>query len=169
VAEPSARQDATERPYAAVDLDGVLADVRHRLHFVADRPKDWDSFFAAAGDDPLFEEGRAIVAELEPGHEVVYLTGRPERCRRDTVEWLRRYGLPEGRLIMRRRGDFRPARLTKVELLRQLAAARPVAVLVDDDPQVCSAAREAGFAVLEATWMTRPTSLAEAQEQDGRT
>jgi hypothetical protein len=164
-----ARKDPSQRPYAAVDLDGVLADVRHRLHFVERQPKDWDAFFAAASGDPLLEEGRAVVHDLEPGHEVVYLTGRPERCRRDTVEWLRRYGLPDGRLIMRRRGDFRPARLTKVELLRRLTASRPVAVLVDDDPQVCAAAREASFTVLEATWMTRPISLAEAQEQDGRT
>jgi hypothetical protein len=161
--------DRSQRPYAAVDLDGVLADVRHRLHFVERRPKNWDAFFDAALEDPLLDEGRAVVDELWDGHEVVYLTGRPERCRLDTLEWLRRYGLPEGRLIMRRKGDFRPARLTKVELLRQLAASRPVAVLVDDDPQVCAAAREAGFAVLEATWMTRPVGLAEAQEQDGRT
>jgi FMN phosphatase YigB (HAD superfamily) len=157
------------RPYAVVDLDGVLADVRHRLHFVERRPKDWNAFFAAAPDDPLLEEGRGVVAELDPGHEIVYLTGRPERCRKDTLAWLRRYGLPEGRLVMRRRGDFRPARLTKVELLRQLQVARPVALLVDDDPEVCTAAREAGFAVLQATWMTRPASLAEAQEREGRT
>ena len=152
-----------------IDLDGVLADVRHRLHFVERRPKDWNGFFAAAPDDPLLEEGRAVVAELEPGHEVVYLTGRPERCRRDTMNWLRRYGLPEGRLIMRRGGDFRPARVTKVELLRELATIRPVAVLVDDDPHVCAAARAAGFTVFQATWMTQPSSLAEAQERDGRT
>ena len=36
---------------AVVDIDGVVADVRHRLHHVADRPKDWRSFFAAAADD----------------------------------------------------------------------------------------------------------------------
>jgi hypothetical protein len=158
-----------ERPYAAIDIDGVLADVRHRLHFVERRPKDWDAFFAAAPDDPLLEEGRAVVAQLEPEHDIVYLSGRPERCRRDTIAWLHRNALPEGRLVLRRPRDFRPASLTKVELLRRLGSEKPVAVLVDDDPQVCAAARAAGFTVLDATWMTRPASLVEAQERDGRT
>ena len=40
--------------------------------------------------------------------EVVYLTGRPERCRRDTLDWLAAQGLPEGQLFMRRNDDRRP-------------------------------------------------------------
>jgi len=31
-----------------VSIDGVLADVHHRLHHIARRPKDWPAFFAAA-------------------------------------------------------------------------------------------------------------------------
>jgi phosphoglycolate phosphatase-like HAD superfamily hydrolase len=161
------------RPYAAVDVDGVLADVRHRLAHLAGRRKDWDAFFAAAPDDPPLPEGLAVAARLAADHEVVYLTGRPEGCRRDTLAWLQRHGLPEGRLVMRREGDRRPARLTKVALLRRLATERPVAVLVDDDAQVCTAARAAGFSVLRADWMpTDPASdntLTEAQERHGRT
>ncbi len=161
------------RPYAAVDLDGVLADVRHRLPHLAGHRKDWDAFFAAAPDDPPLAEGLAVVTRLTADHDVVYVTGRPERCRRDTLEWLRRHGLPTGRLVMRREGDRRPARLTKVALLRRLAGERPVAVLVDDDEQVCAAARAAGFAVLQADWMLTVGAgddvLTEAQERDGRT
>ena len=43
---------------AVIDIDGVLADVGHRLHHIQGRPKDWAAFFAAAGDDPF-----AVVAE----------------------------------------------------------------------------------------------------------
>ena len=39
------------------DIDGVVADVRHRLHFLQRRPKDWPGFFAAAADDPGLAEG----------------------------------------------------------------------------------------------------------------
>jgi hypothetical protein len=70
---------------------------------------------------------------------------------------------------MRREGDFRPARVTKVETLPALARERPAAVLVDDDDQVAAAARAAGFPVLHADWMSRPVALIEAQERDGRT
>jgi hypothetical protein len=46
-----------DRPLAVFDIDGVLADVRHRLHLVEGRPKDWDGFFAAAADDPPLTRG----------------------------------------------------------------------------------------------------------------
>ncbi|MCX9192794.1 hypothetical protein C3Y87_15505 [Carbonactinospora thermoautotrophica] len=155
--------------YAVIDIDGVLADVRHRLHHVSRRPKDWDRFFAAAVDDPPLAEGIALVRQLAGTHRIVYLTGRPFRCRQDTLDWLAKHDLPSGRLLMRRPGDFRPARVTKLELLRRLACERPVTVLVDDDIQVVEAARAAGFQVLHADWMESSPTLVEAQEREGRT
>jgi hypothetical protein len=85
--------------------------------------------------------------------DVVYLTGRPERCRADTLAWLDRHGLPPGPLSMRRSRDFRPSRVAKLEQLRRLARRRTVAVAVDDDAQVCDAYERAGFRVLRAAWM----------------
>jgi hypothetical protein len=159
------------RPWAVVDLDGVVADVSHRVHHVSGRPKDWGAFFGAAGSDGLLAEGHAVVTELAGAHEIVYLTGRPDYLRRTTTGWLARHRLPEGRLLMRRRGDYRPARVTKVEALRRLAAERPVRVLVDDDVEVVAAARAAGFEVLLADWAptTSRRAMREAQERDGRT
>lgn len=157
------------RPLAVFDVDGVLADVRHRLRFVQGRPKDWDGFFAAAVDDPPLAPGVALVVESARDCEVVYVTGRPERCRADTLAWFARHGLPEGQLSMRRSRDFRPARVAKLELLQRLAADRTVAVVVDDDPAVCDAYEAAGFPVLRATWMGEQPALQAAQEDDGRT
>lgn len=157
------------RPLAVFDVDGVLADVRHRLHFVAGRPKDWDGFFSAAVDDPPLPQGVALAQESAKDCEVVYVTGRPERCRRDTLDWFTRHGLPEGRLSMRRPRDFRPARIAKLDLLDRLAADRTVAVVVDDDVQVCDAYEAAGYPVLRATWMGEEPVLREAQEEQGRT
>jgi hypothetical protein len=157
------------RAYAAIDLDGVVADVRHRLHHLEHRPKDWDAFFAAAPEDPPIDEGLAVAERLADDHDVVYLTGRPERCRPDTVKWLAQHGLPSGRLIMRNDRDRRPARVFKVEMLNRLAGERPVAVLVDDDHAVCQAARAAGFNVLLADWREEQPTLFSAQEREGRT
>ena len=161
-----------QRPLAVFDVDGVLADVRHRLHHLEGRPKDWDAFFGAAIDDPPLPEGVALCRESALDCEVVYVTGRPERCRRDTVDWFDRHGLPAGRLSMRRQNDRRPARQAKPQLLQTLAAGRVVAVVVDDDAAVCAAYEAFGWTVLRATWMpsvsTTPT-LWQAQEQDGRT
>jgi phosphoglycolate phosphatase-like HAD superfamily hydrolase len=158
-----------ERPLAVFDVDGVLADVRHRLHHLETRPKRWDAFFRDAVHDPPLAEGIALCLESAKECEVVYVTGRPESCRRDTLEWFARQGLPAGRLSMRRSGDRRPARLAKPELLRSLARGRVVAVVVDDDEQVCDAYEDAGWRVLRATWMADAPLLHEAQESDGRT
>jgi hypothetical protein len=154
---------------AAVDIDGVLADVRHRLHHLDRSPKDWEGFFAAAVEDPLLEQGRHTVTRLAEGYDVVYLSGRPERCREDTEAWLRRHDLPRGDVLLRPAGDRRPARLTKIETLRRLARDRAVGLLVDDDPDVLEAARRAGFDVLPADWMPSEPALREAQEVEGET
>jgi hypothetical protein len=154
---------------AVIDLDGVVADVRHRLHHVAARPKDWRSFFAAAPQDPLLEEGARVVRALAEVHDIVYLSGRPEVCRGDTLAWLAEHALPEGPVRLRPRHDHRPSRFFKVDALHALAAEQPVAVLVDDDPLVCEAVRAAGFDVLPATWMGQQPELVEAQEVDGAT
>jgi hypothetical protein len=72
-------------------------------------------------------------------------------------------------MMLRRNPDRRPARIVKIAQLRKLADERPVAVFVDDDPDVCRAAREAGFAVFEATWSRREPTLLDAQERLGKT
>lgn len=175
-----AMTSAADPGLAVFDIDGVLADVAHRLHHIARRPKDWPAFFAAAHADPPLAHGVGLARELAQRHPVLYLTGRPESLRDVTQGWLDSHGLPAGGLVMRRGGDYRPARVMKLERLRIVAATHPVHVVVDDDPAVVTTLEEAGFAVLHATWAVpdpaprrAPTPTQEtlwaAQESDGRT
>jgi hypothetical protein len=157
------------RALAVIDIDGVLADVRHRLAHVSGRPKDWPAFFAAAGDDPLLAEGAHTARRLAEVYDVAYLSGRPESMRSVTQRWLEAHDLPAGPLRLRPPRDFRPSRVFKVEALEELARTRTVGLLVDDDPAVLEAARLAGFDVLPATWMGEHSELRAAQEDDGRT
>ncbi|MFF9981713.1 phosphatase domain-containing protein [Streptomyces erythrochromogenes] len=161
---------STSRPPLAVfDIDNTLADTAHRQHFLERRPRDWAGFFGAAPADPPLARGIALAVESSADCEVVYLTGRPERCRADTVEWLTRHGLPEGRLWMRGNQDRRPARTTKLEVLGRIARGREVRMLVDDDELVCQAARAAGFRVVVADWAADAPELTSGQEVEGRT
>ncbi|WP_055491181.1 hypothetical protein [Streptomyces sp. TP-A0356] len=159
----------SSRPVAVFDLDNTLADTAHRQRFLEAEPRDWNAFFAAAPQDPPLAEGVALALRSAEECEIVYLTGRPARCRRDTLDWLAAHGLPEGRLYMRANGDRRPARLTKLEILRELADGREVRVLVDDDELVCQDAERAGFTVLRARWAAPSAALKDAQEREGRT
>jgi hypothetical protein len=157
------------RPLAVIDVDGVVADVRHRLHLVEARPKRWDEFFAAAGRDRPLADGVELVTALAADHDVVWLTGRPEKLRAVTRDWLAAQGLPAGRLLMRAARDFRPARVTKREEVRRLRRDRVVAVVVDDDPAVLDALAADGVPVRLADWLPRSPALADGQERQGRT
>lgn len=154
--------------FAVFDIDGVLADVSHRLHHLRGRRKNWHGFFSDAGDDPVLDEGRTRVLAAAADHAIVYLSGRPERMRRLTEQWLRRHGLPAGAVVLRPNRDRRPARLLKPQLVAEVARAGEVAFVVDDDDAVCAALRRAGYRVLHAQWATESAALRDAQEEQGR-
>ncbi|MCK9898730.1 hypothetical protein MXD63_01355 [Frankia sp. Cpl3] len=170
-ADPGAAAAAEpgERPLAVIDVDGVVADVRHRLRFLRVHPGDWDAFFAAADIDPPLAEGVELVRTLARDHDVIWLTGRPERSRPATVRWLREQGLPVGEVRMRPDDDRQPARIFKRSELRRMGARRRVAVVVDDDPAVVELLRADGWPVLRADWLAYEPTLGNAQNEEGRT
>jgi phosphoglycolate phosphatase-like HAD superfamily hydrolase len=154
---------------AVFDVDGVVADVRHRLRHVARGRKNWAAFFAAAADDPPLPVGVALAREWAAEHDLVWLTGRPEHLRRVTERWLRAHRLPVQRLEMRPADDRRPARFFKADRIRTLAAETEVAVVVDDDPEVVAELTARGWPVYLADWVPYAEALREAQERSGRT
>lgn len=156
---------------AGIDIDGVLADPRHRLHFLARRPKDWRGFFAQAHRDPPLEEGIRVVRDLvSDGVTIVYVTGRPESLRRATRQWLTDLGLPDDVLYMRARGDYRPAPQVKLEIYRALEAQYRLETIVDDDERVLEVLSAAGLPVMRADWFDPESPvLSEAQDEQGRT
>ena len=71
------------------DLDGTLANCEHRVHHVRNKPKNWDAFYAGVRDDTV---NGAVLYVLDQflcygssTFEVTFCSGRPERCREDTV------------------------------------------------------------------------------------
>jgi phosphoglycolate phosphatase-like HAD superfamily hydrolase len=153
---------------AVFDIDGVVADVRHRLHHIEGRHRSWDGFFEAADEDPLLTEGAALVTDLARQHDIVWLTGRPEWLREVTTAWLDGHGLPAAEVHLRPYGDYRPAPRYKLDVLTRLAP-RGVAAFVDDDDLVVKAALDAGFPAVLADWVPRGRTLRRAQDSDGRT
>lgn len=165
--EPVTARNGAMRSLAVFDIDGVLADVTHRLHFLDGWR--WERFFAAADRDPLLDEGASRLRGAQLDRDVVYLTGRPERNRSLTERWLARHDLPTGPLHMRPDRDHRPARFVKREVLRDLARARSIASVIDDDPAVVAMLEADGWPVELATWLPHSSTLQDAQERQGRT
>lgn len=152
---------------AVFDVDGVVADVRHRLHHLVGG-RSWDRFFDAADCDGLLDEGARLVADLGTHHEIVWLTGRPEWLRDVTLQWFQKHGLPTSELHMRPYGDFRPAARYKLDVLCELSPRRVMA-FIDDDDEVIDAAARAGFPAVLADWIPRGDALRDAQDRRGRT
>lgn len=163
---------------AVFDVEGVLADVAHRRHHLSGPRRSWDAFFAAAGDDPPLGVGVALALRAHSGgHDVVYLSGRPERLRRDTERWLARHGLPRGDLVLRPDADYSPAARITLAGLRRLTRRDDIGLFVDDDPWVVDVVRSAQpplvtGRVLLADWQpggARPRRPAHrAPERSGR-
>lgn len=108
-----------------VDIDGTIADLTHRLHFIQGDKKDWDSFHAACMYDKPIKDVLDVVISLENliNCELKFVTGRPESSRKDTQKWLAKaweleYDSEEWEedLFMRKDGDFRPDYVIKKEI-----------------------------------------------------
>ena len=101
------------------DIDGTIADLTHRLHFISGETKDWDTFYKACYNDaPIFEVITVARALHDAGHRIVYSTGRTSAVYEFTKKWLVKYRLPQTeRLYMRPDGDHREDSVVKSEIL----------------------------------------------------
>lgn len=133
------------------DLDGTLALVEHRFHFIEGRKKDWRGYFAACVDDPpnaplitIFHALRAF------GRTIWIVTGRSDEVRSETEAWLAAHDIVPDRLIMRRSGDFRPDNVLKRSWLTDgsIPKAR-VAMVFDDRDKVVAMWRKEGLVCLQ--------------------
>src|SRR5712691_6630807 len=91
------------------DIDGTLADITHRLHFIQETPKNWDAFFAACVDDPPIKHVCDLAETLSDHgkHCLVFISGRSDQIRDQTVEWIEQYIEFTPTLYMRKIGDYR--------------------------------------------------------------
>lgn len=103
------------------DIDGTLADLTHRLHFIENGQKDWDGFFAACPDDLPIETVITTCRLLKKsGATIVLVSGRSDAVRKQTQQWLQDFEVPFDALYMRKAGDHRQDDVVKAELLDQL-------------------------------------------------
>jgi hypothetical protein len=91
------------------DVDGTLANVSHREHFLKQTPKNWKAWFEFQGEDTINPEIRDIVTGLVNYHgwNAVVATGR-EDDDGFTASWLEANGLGPNVLsaiYMRAKGD----------------------------------------------------------------
>ncbi len=103
-------------------LDGVIALIEHRLHFLHNEEgvKQWDRFLAACVDDmpnlPLIDRLNQARAAGVP---VMIVTGRSAAVRAETVAWLRQWDIGYDGLWMRPPENFTAAVRLKAGIIEQ--------------------------------------------------
>lgn len=140
-------------PVVVFDIDGTLANVAHRQHHLLKEPKDWDAFFADMHLDPVHDhiaELAYLIASKHPFWRVVCATGRDERHRESTTEWLDKESILYEALYMRREGDRRDDAVVKIEMIEQMKADGFLPIMVfEDRDRVVKAWRAAGIPCLQ--------------------
>jgi len=135
------------------DIDGTLADCSHRKHFLEETPKNWEGFLDSKLvilDKPI-EPIVRLARQLRNFNYLIACTGRNERHRAVTQQWLNRHDLNMCKLLMRANEDFRPDEIVKEEMLRQLQSEGYAPWLViDDRKRVVDMWRRNGLVCLQA-------------------
>lgn len=142
-----------QKGFVLCDLDGTIADCSHRLHHVKNvEKKDWNAFFCGIPQDTLRTDVMDQVRVYkENGHEIIFVTARPEDYKEATLEWMHHH-VPVGgtTLIMRRSGDRRDDTEVKKEMYETYFKDKyPIEMIFDDRPSVIRMWREQGLDVTD--------------------
>lgn len=124
-----------------VDIDGTIADMRHRRHFVhpADGgKKDWRSFFESMSEDIPIEPMHIMLNHLhEAQHTIILCTGRPNNYRQLTSQWLDLHKFYRTYLYMRDEKDNRADFIAKEAMLQKMKEYGLNPQLAFEDKQEC--------------------------------
>lgn len=107
--------------FVVFDLDGTLADISHRVHYVRNGRRDWDAFFKeCVHDRGVGHVIETFHAHLAAGHKVRIWSARSDVVRAETEQWLSDMGIDPCFLQhMRAAGDNTPDAALKRHWLNQ--------------------------------------------------
>lgn len=139
------------------DLDGTLADLKHRLHYVKNRPANWDAFFKeCVNDTPNLWCVELLRAMKTQGYNVIVVSARSRVVLKESREWMNKAGLSDIELVLvRPERDSTPDQILKKQWLDAYGKER-VLFVVDDRQKVVDAWRAEGLVCLQCdVWSER--------------
>jgi len=132
-----------DRPGAVVvDIDGTLAHMSGRSPYDESRvgEDEYDEVVAAAVI--------GVISKLDA--ECIVVSGRTDKCRQETEDWLVDHGFPYEHLFMRKHGDTRPDYVVKNEIYdASIIPYNNILAVFDDRDQVVRHLRNRGIVVFQ--------------------
>jgi len=131
------------------DIDGTLTDISERIHHIKRKPKNWNAFNEGmAKDKAILSMVRLCNILYVAGIHIILCSGRHERYRPETVEWLSRQGINYHELLLRKDEDYRPDSVVKCELVQTLDKSK-ILFVVEDRSRVVEMWRSEGLVCLQ--------------------
>lgn len=144
----------TGQPIYIFDLDGTLANCEHRLHHIAEGPKDWDAFYEACDlDNPIQPTIDILNALADVGAHVLVMTSRADSVITKTVEWLWKHHVKVHEMRMRPHGDHTHDDVLKQRWYDELSPDEQgrVKAVFEDRTRVVRMWRELGLTCYQVT------------------
>ncbi len=130
------------------DIDGTLA------HMVDRGPHDYDRVEQDACDEVIADLLSTLVTKR--GYEVILVSGRPDTCKKQTEEWLKKHGIEYHRLFMRdhtrvdNNGNMVSDTVIKREIFdRHIRNSFNIQFVLDDRDRVVEMWRQMGLKVFQ--------------------
>lgn len=137
-----------------VDLDGCVFDpaefVKKYLYPINRKAnqEDWNLYLSHTREFPVIEPIAKILRAIDTcGCAIIYLSGRPESNREDTLKSLAANWLNEWKVILRP-ADFDTKIDTHIWKLSVIKEIKPD-LIIEDEPRAVKAFVDAGFLVLQ--------------------
>ena len=151
--------------YAAIlDLDGTIADNKHRMHLLPKQnedgtwtstTKDWDRFHSELHNDGFDQHVYNMYCYLcgkYPTVRRIVLSGRNENNRFAIIKWLSKYNVDIDELYLRGNNDYRPAPEFKMEVINKLKQeGLKIAFAFEDEIKNCNAFVQNGIYTYKVT------------------
>ncbi len=123
------------------DLDGTLAIIEERLKESAMKNGkiNWKRFFS----DELIKKDLPNPPVIKTanlfhqnGFKIYIFSGRSEKTKEATIQWLKKYDVPYDLLKMRAKNDTRPDEVIKKEFVVELSILKNIFLILDDREKV---------------------------------
>tara|TARA_Y100000816_G_C25923651_1_gene481658 strand:+ start:369 stop:821 length:453 start_codon:yes stop_codon:yes gene_type:complete len=132
------------------DLDGTLAIIDDRLKksSMKNGRINWKRFFSEdlikkdLPNPPVIKTANLF---HQNGYKIYIFSGRSEKIKEATVQWLKKYDVPYDLLKMRKKNDNRPDEIVKKEFIEKLSILNEVFVVFDDRNKVVKMWRSLGL------------------------
>tara|TARA_Y100001958_G_C21046406_1_gene414192 strand:- start:273 stop:725 length:453 start_codon:yes stop_codon:yes gene_type:complete len=123
------------------DLDGTLAIIEKRLKesSMKNGKINWKKFFS----DELIKKDLPNPPVIKTanlfhqnGFKIYIFSGRSEKTKEATIQWLKKYDIPYDLLKMRAKNDTRPDEVIKKEFVVELSILENIFLILDDREKV---------------------------------